>query len=118
MLLALPTRRGELGARAVRDQVADLGTTLPALLDRGADASIHVWFAAYDGLREALYPGLVSAYSAWRSGDGGDALRRACAIGREHFARLAEDLVRRHADGEDGAAIEALLAADTAVCRG
>lgn len=115
LLLALPSRRGELHARAVRDQIADLETTLPALLDRGAATLIHVWFAAYDGIREALYPGLVEAYRAWRTGDDGAALRRACGTGRDHFERLAQQALQLQRCG-DAAAIEALLSSRDAVC--
>jgi hypothetical protein len=117
MLLALPNRRGELYARAVRDQIADLTTTLPTLLDRGAEASIHVWFAAYDGVRERLYPSLADAYRAWREGDQGAALRRAGTAGRAHFEALADACLLLHARGEQRA-IEALLTGDAAVCRG
>jgi hypothetical protein len=120
MLLALPNRRGELYARALRDQIADLTTTLPTLLDRGAEASIHVWFAGYDGVREQLYPGLVDAYRAWRGGDRGAALRRACAAGRAHFEPLARRLLAYHAAGGPDAAaqVEAALTAAATVCRG
>lgn len=117
MLLALPGRRGELYARALRDQIADCATTLPTLLDRGADASIHVWFAAYDGVRERLYPGLADAYRAWRGGDRGAALRRTCTAGRAHFEALADQCLRLHARGGHRA-IEALLTGDAAVCCG
>jgi hypothetical protein len=120
MRLALPTRRGELLARAVRDHLADLDVTLPVLLERDAQASIHVWFAGLDGLREALFPSLKNAYVAWRAGDGGALLRRAIARGREHFTRVAEIALALHAnDGaRAGAAIEAMLAAPEAVCPG
>jgi len=119
MLLALPTRRGELLARALRDQLADLTGTLPALLERNDPLGLHAWFATYDGLREQLFPGLEDAYRAWCGGDSGGALRRACAIGRSHFEALAQALLLRHAQGDAaaGAAIEARLASAEAACR-
>ncbi|MBE0547430.1 MAG: hypothetical protein IH627_07220, partial [Rubrivivax sp.] len=108
MRLALPTRRADLYARAVRDHLADLGVTLPALLERQADASIHVWFANYDGVRELLFPSLAGAYAQWRLGDDGSALRRAIAGGYAHFSQLAQRALDRHA--RDGAAaVERLL---------
>ena len=120
MRLALPTRRADLYARAVRDHLADFGVTLPTLLDRRADASIHVWFANYDGVRELLFPSLAGAYAQWRLGDGGQALRRAIASGSAHFARLAQQVLERHArDGEGGRrGVERLLTASEAVCPG
>lgn len=114
---ALPTRRGELHARALRDHLADLSLTLPTLLERGADAAVHGWFAHYDGLREALYPSLARAYAAWRGGDAGQALREACRIGHRHFIAVAQRAVTLHAQ-QGAAAAEALLSGVDAVCQG
>lgn len=93
MLLALDDRRTELLLRAVRDHLADLGTTLPALLERGDAVSLHFWFAGYDGVRRQLFPGLADAYSAWCEGLGTAALARACVTGERHFAEVAEQLL-------------------------
>lgn len=114
---ALPTRRGALYAAAVRDLLADLQVTLPTLLDRGADASVHVWFAQFDGVRALLAPALPPAYAAWRAGDGGALLRRRAAAGQTHFMRLAEAALARLAEGDEdaGAAIEQLLQSPDAV---
>lgn len=119
MLLALPTRRGELLARALRDQLADLEGTLPVLLERRDELALHAWFASYDGYREQLFPGLAGAYREWCGGDGGAALRVACSVGRAHFEALAQALLARHArDGVTAApVIEALLAGADAACR-
>ncbi|MEO8123012.1 MAG: Sfum_1244 family protein [Burkholderiales bacterium] len=117
--LSLPTRRGDLYARAVRDQLADFIVTLPTLLERDATASIHVWFANYDGVRELLFPTLKNAYAAWRAGDGGRALRHAIAEGKAHFTRLAQRALDLHAreGARAGAAIETMLMAPDAVMR-
>jgi hypothetical protein len=113
MRLALPSRRAELHARALRDLLADFEVTLPALLERGEPAPVHAWFAAFDGAREALLPALPQAYARWREGDGGSALREAAARGRERFDLLAQRaLVLHRAQGDAAApAIEALLTA-------
>ena len=105
---------------SLRDLLADVEVTLPTLLERGAEPSLHVWFAAFDGLREQLHPALREAYAAWRRGDGGAALRAACTAGRGHFERLAQRALECHAAGgaDAGPAVEALLGADAAVCRG
>jgi hypothetical protein len=120
MRLALPTRRADLYARAVRDHIADLGLTLPMLLDRGADAAIHFWFANFDGVRALLYPRLQDAYACWVHGDGGAALRRAIEGGLPHFECLARETLALHAQGDvlAGPAIETLLTAPSAVCPG
>lgn len=112
--MSLPTRRGDLYARAVRDQLADFLVTLPTLLERDATASIHVWFANYDGVRELLFPALKTAYAAWRAGDGGHALCGAIAEGQAHFTRLARQALQLHAEERGGAAIESLLTAPQA----
>ena len=118
LLLGLHSRRANGLARAVRDHLADLGHTLPQLLDSGADASLHSWFAAFDGHRQALYPSLPAAYTAWRGGDGARALRGACARGMAHFEALAQQVLALHGSLGDAAAvaIEQCLAAPAAVC--
>lgn len=120
MRMALPTRRADLFARAVRDHMADLAVTLPTLLRRGADASLHVWFASFDGTREALFPSLKAAYQAWRQGDGGAALQGAAESGHRHFGALAQAALALHLQcGESaGPQIETLLSGPAAVCSG
>lgn len=114
----LPTRRGDLAARALRDQLADLGTTLPALLERGASAALHFWFANYEGLRAQLFPGLQDAYRHWVRGDGGRALRAACAVGTAHFEAVAARALERHRAGGAGAGatVEAFLTGPEVRC--
>ena len=114
--LALPSRRGELLARALRDHLADLAVTLPTLLQRQDEAPIHFWFANYEGLREALFPSLPVAYAAWRDGDGGRALAQAADRGHAHFLQLARRAVQRFSTTGSAAAAEAVLNADEAVC--
>jgi hypothetical protein len=118
MRLALEQRRVDLQVRAVRDHIADLEVTLPTLVERGQGAAIHFWFANYDGLREQLFPGLVAAYVAWRSGDSGHALLRAARIGAAHFRSLAAQILSLHEGlGRQAApAIDSLLAKPEAVC--
>jgi hypothetical protein len=116
--LALEERRSELLLRAVRDHLADLGTTLPTLIERDDGVSLHFWFAGYEGLRRELFPGLLGAYRAWCEGDGGAALVQACEAGACHFDDLAGQVLALH--GEHGTAarapIAALLASPQAVC--
>ncbi len=109
-------RRIELRLRALRDLLADLGTTLPALLDDGVPARLHFWFSGFEGHREALLPGLPRAYAAWRDGDDGRALRRAAAAARSHFEALAEELLALHAREGDAAAVAKRLDHPSAIC--
>lgn len=120
MRLALQDRRTELLVRAVRDHIADFTHTLPTLLAEGSAASIHFWFAGFDGLRRQLYPSLLDAYRAWCAGDAGQSLQHHAAYGALHFTRLAEQVLALHAQHADaaGTSIEALLSSPQVVCRG
>jgi len=113
MLGGLTRRRTELFIRAVRDHLADCLVTLPTLLDRDADASVHFWFANLNGMRHALFPRIAVAYTRWREGDGGDVLRRAIGDGVTHWRRVAMDILALHAarSGDAEEAIEALASA-------
>ncbi len=108
MLATLTSRRAELFARAVRDLLADCAVTLPTLLERDARASIHFWFATFEGLRRELAPELAAGYDAWRGGDAAP-LQRAVDDGTTRWQSRAEEVLARHRAGGE-AAVEALLA--------
>ncbi|MGC2520621.1 MAG: Sfum_1244 family protein [Burkholderiales bacterium] len=93
MLGTLSSKRAELVARAVRDNLADCASTLPALFAAGADASIHFYFANFDGMRKALFPKLDRAYRRWR--DGGELAEFADTVrsGRAHWEEAARRLL-------------------------
>jgi len=118
MLAMLDDRRSELVARAVRDLFADCETTLPALLERDARASIHFWFANLEGMRGLLEPALRVAYRRWcaEAGSGPGAsnvLADALAARREHWLVQARKLLaawKEDAGAGVGAFSEALVA--------
>lgn len=115
---ALPRAREEALARALRDLCADLSLTLPQLLDTGQEGALHTWFAGFEGLRLALFPGLPRAYLARRA-DGHDrALRVAVARGAAHFEAVAQGLLKpwREAGPQALAGITACLSGPGAVC--
>lgn len=93
MLGGLSERRAELLARAVRDNLADCLSTLPALIGRGADPSIHFYFANFEGLRRSLFPRLWSAYADWRKTGEDAELRLACREGAAHWREAAQRLL-------------------------
>jgi len=96
-------KRAELLARAVRDNLADCLVTLPGLLQRGAEDSLHFWFSTFDGLRREMFPRLVEAYAA-RVGSASTALVvEAAQAGCVHFAALGLRLLDM-----DESSIEAL----------
>jgi hypothetical protein len=113
LLGGLAHRRTEIFVRAVRDHLADCLVTLPTLLERNADASLHFWHANLHGMRQALFPSIAVACARWRDGDGGDALRAAIGEGAAHWRRIATDILALHAAGASDAedAIGALASA-------
>ena len=95
-------KRAELLARAVRDNLADCLVTLPSLLQRGAEDSLHFWFSTFDGLRRELFPRLVAAYES-TVGVGDTALLAAAAQdGTAHFAALGRRLLEMDEAGIAG----------------
>lgn len=111
MLAHLTDRRTELVVRAVRDLLADCTVTLPALIERDADASIHFWFSLLDGFRRELALPLRTAYAAFQTGDRAP-LRNAIAPSRERFAALAEAIGADWRDhGANGVVARAALIA-------
>jgi len=105
-------RRAELVLRAMRDNLADCLVTLPTLLQRGAAASIHFWFSAFDGLRREIFPALTSAYVPWCNGSP-QALEAAVESGRAHWlAQCRRALALFRARSEDSAICIAALSDD------
>lgn len=114
MLAGFSGRRAEVLARAVRDNLADCLVTLPELLGREADPSLHFWFSNFDGMRRALFPALAQAYALWREGGRRTAIAAVLGEGREHWLAAALRLLEIHRQRGAGAeaGIAALIAED------
>jgi hypothetical protein len=99
-ILASCTRhKPEIVARAVRDNLADCMMTLPTLLERGMDGSIHFYFGNFTGMRSKLFP---LAYQSYREGvESGSWSKLAEAVkqGREHWEKVARQML--HVDRND-----------------
>lgn len=93
MIAGFSTRRAEIVARAVRDNLADCLSTLPGLLDAGNHASLHFWFANFDGLRRDLFPRLAAAYEHWVDRGDAEPLRQAIIAGAGHLQQVAGRLL-------------------------
>jgi len=65
MLMELPRSQAEMMARAVRDNIADMQSTLPKLIENNEAAQIHFYFANLSSLRKMIFPSLQQAYSRW-----------------------------------------------------
>ena len=109
MLHGFRERRAEILCRAVRDLIADCDHTLPTLLARGAEASVHFWFANFDGMRRALFPGLAVAYAEWREQGDDAALAQMLTQGSAHWRKVATRLLEIH--HREGAAGETQISA-------
>ncbi len=92
MIAGFSIRRAEIVVRAVRDNLADCLSTLPALLAAGKEASLHFWFANFDGLRRDLFPRLATAYEDWLGGDAAP-IRTAVGAGADHWLAVARRLL-------------------------
>lgn len=93
MLSSFQSRRHELLARAVRDNLADCLVTLPELLARDKKCSLHFHFSNYDGLRRSLFPRLADAYVRWNNDGDILELQHAIKAGRTHWLSIAQELV-------------------------
>lgn len=89
MLAACNSKRAEITLRAVRDLWADTVSTLPALIDRNAETSLHLWFANFKGMRLELFPSLMSAYREWNSTGDRAAMRDLVASSVAHWQETA-----------------------------
>jgi hypothetical protein len=113
-LCALERRCAAILMRAVRDHLADCLVTLPELVERRADASLHLWFANLDGMRRDLFPRAQEAYRAWLGGDRGQALLATAKVGAEHWRHACGELLDVIA-GEGGEVAVEALALDEAL---
>lgn len=93
MLAGFRQRRAELLARAVRDHWADCLVTVPALVENEAWAALHFWTANLEGMRRALFPGMLAAAESWAAdGDVAPVLEIATR-GCSHWQALARQLL-------------------------
>jgi len=100
MLAQLCDRRTEIVVRAVRDLLADSLVTLPALVQRNADASLNFWRSNFDGMRRALAPHLLDAWGEASSIKTELHLQGAIAASQGHWTAVATDILAAwHNDG-------------------
>lgn len=118
MLAALSSRRHEIQARAVRDNLADCLSTLPVLLEREAHCSLHFYFANFDGMRKQLFPQLLQAYQIWTESDDVVPLHAAIREGKERWLHLGRQMVAAYECDRKGCdnAIDRLLGAEECSC--
>lgn len=101
LLSGLGHSPAELMARAIRDHWADCQVTLPVLLARRDEASIHFYIGGLGGMRKALYPALKSAYEQWHANGDWSALGDCVSEGERHWSSLAGRLLEFQDEAPD-----------------
>jgi len=111
MLTDLSRSKGEIMARAVRDNLADCLSTLPCLIEHGHDPALHFYFANFGGMRRHLFPEAMTAYRGWAEGGDAELLHRLVRGGAQRWLDTAQRMLALHRrfGTESGAAIEHLL---------
>lgn len=104
MLLDLAQTPAELMARGVRDHLADALVTLPALAEADGAASLHFYLGNLTEMRKHLFPKLLRVYEGWLGHGDNAVFAELAGLGREHWARLASEMLGLYeARGADAA---------------
>ena len=93
MLASLPRSKTEIMIRAVRDHLADSLTTLPGLVEKGKDASLHFYFANLTSMRKHLFPALIQAYESWVMQGRREAIEELLPTSNTHWDSLANQML-------------------------
>lgn len=93
MLMDLPPSQGEIMARAVRDNIADMLSTLPELIKRNEPAQLNFYFANMSSMRKVIFPGLMSAYTHWLESHDTSKLSEIIPPARDHWIKMAEQMI-------------------------
>jgi hypothetical protein len=93
MMSQLMFTQAEIMARAVRDHLADAISTLPALLEKRQDASIHFYMANLTSMRKHIFPALVDAYNEWLENNNIDKLESLVDQSKNHWQSIASEML-------------------------
>jgi len=93
MLMSLPASQAEIMARAVRDNIADMLSTLPKLLENNEPAQIHFYFANISSMRKLIFPSLPQAYKHWLENQDNSQLKDLISRGNQHWVNIAEQMI-------------------------
>ena len=93
MLVELPASQAEIMARAVRDNIADMLSTLPKLLKNNETAQIHFYFANFSSMRKLIFPSLYQTYNDWLKNDNSDNFKKLISHASNHWINMAEQML-------------------------
>ena len=100
LLITLPYTRAELMLRAVRDHLADAISTLPALLEKDNEPSLHFYFGNLTHMRKHLSPSLLEAYQRWQESGNRRELEELADRSEEHWSNLTSQILEIQPDPE------------------
>lgn len=100
LLITLPYTKAELMLRAVRDHLADAITTLPALLEKESEPSLHFYFGNLTHMRKHLSPSLMDAYRHWQETGNRARLDELADRNEAHWSQLTEEILKIEPDPE------------------
>lgn len=101
MIMELPRSQAEIMARAVRDNIADMLSTLPKLIEKNEAAQIHFYFSNISSMRKVIFPRLIQAYKDWLENSDLTQLNDLIPLAREHWINIARqtlDLYKQHGE--------------------
>jgi hypothetical protein len=101
MLAGLPRSKTEIMIRAVRDHLADSLTTLPGLLGKGKDASLHFYFANLPNMHKDLFPALIQGYESWVTGGRREVIEELVAASKAHWDALSNQILDIYRNNPD-----------------
>lgn len=113
LLAQLPRSRSELLLRAVRDHLADAISTLPELIRREDEASLHFYMANLSAIRKDLFPSFVVAYEEWRNSGNLNALRSLMPKAKSHWSGLARRVLKIEPSQDFGKKLQCLVESAT-----
>jgi hypothetical protein len=93
MMSELMFTQAEMMARAVRDHLADALSTLPVLLDKKQDASIHFYMANLTNMRKHIFPTLFDAYEDWLESNDASRLVELVDDSQAHWQNIATEML-------------------------
>jgi len=103
MLINLPHSQAEIMARAVRDNIADMLSTLPKLLDKNEASQIHFYFANLSSMRKMIFPSLPEAYKNWLKNSDSSRLKAMVSVAGDHWINMAEQMLQLYKEHGDRA---------------
>lgn len=111
MMQDISFTKAEIMARAVRDHYADTLHTLPELLAKNEQASMHFYFANLTNMRKYIFPALIAAYKQWCESGNVQAIEKTVSESLNHWRGLAQQMIELHRQDKQqcARAIEALV---------